>query len=91
MDLVYGRISIRVNLMWREGFKLRFSFKILHREKMAFKHTVEEEGGKLPAEHGHGVEYHAPESSQKRWMAMDPLNLFNPGVGGLPTLPKYGK
>ena len=62
-----------------------------HKEKMAFKHTVEEEGGKLPAEHGHGVEYHAPESSQKRWMAMDPLNLFNPGVGGLSTLPKYGK
>jgi len=62
-----------------------------HKEKMAFKHVVEEEGGKLPAEHGHGTEYHAPESAQKRWMNMDPLNVLNPGVGGLSTLPKYGK
>lgn len=62
-----------------------------HKEKMAFKHVVEDEGGKLPAEHGHGTEYHAPESAQKRWMKMDPLNLLNPGVGGLSTLPKYGK
>mmetsp|Transcript_7421 Transcript_7421/g.16199 ORF Transcript_7421/g.16199 Transcript_7421/m.16199 type:complete len:716 (-) Transcript_7421:273-2420(-) len=62
-----------------------------HKEKMSFKHNVEDEGGKLPAEHGHGTEYHAPESSQKRWMDMDPLNVMNPGVGGLSTLPKYGK
>ena len=62
-----------------------------HAEKMTFKHGVEDEGGKLPAEHGHGTEYHAPECSQKRWMAMDPLNVLNPGVGGLSTLPKYGK
>lgn len=62
-----------------------------HKEKMSFKHIVEEEGGKLPAEHGHGTEYHAPESAQKRWMKMDPLNVCNPGVGGLSTLPKYGK
>ncbi|KAL7554414.1 hypothetical protein ACHAWF_017851 [Thalassiosira exigua] len=62
-----------------------------HKEKMAFKHSVEEEGGKLPAEHGHGPEYHAPQSSQSRWMDMDPLNVMNPGVGGMSTLPKYGK
>ncbi|KAL7536304.1 hypothetical protein ACHAXR_007068 [Thalassiosira sp. AJA248-18] len=62
-----------------------------HEEKMAFKHGVEGEGGKLPAEHGHGTEYHAPESAQNRWMGMDPLNVLNPGVGGLSTLPKYGK
>ena len=62
-----------------------------HKEKMSFKHNVEGEGGKLPAEHGHGTEYHAPENAQKRWMKMDPLNVLNPGVGGLSTLPKYGK
>merc|ERR1711957_988969 len=62
-----------------------------HKEKMAFKCNVEEEGGKLPAEHGHGTEYHASESAQSRWMAMDPLNVLNPGVGGMSTLPNYGK
>jgi len=62
-----------------------------HKEKMSFKHQVEGEGGKLPAEHGHGTEYHAPESTQQRWMKMDPLNVMNPGVGGLSTLPKYAK
>ena len=61
-----------------------------HEEKMAFKHVVEEDGGKLPAEHGHGTEYHAPKSAQQRWMNMDPFNIMNPGVGGLSTLPKYG-
>ena len=62
-----------------------------HKEKMAFKHAVEKENGKLPAEHGHGTEYHAPPDWQKRCMKMDPLNVCNPGVGGLSTLPKYGK
>mmetsp|Transcript_13723 Transcript_13723/g.29130 ORF Transcript_13723/g.29130 Transcript_13723/m.29130 type:complete len:450 (-) Transcript_13723:46-1395(-) len=62
-----------------------------HKEKMSFKHNVEGEGGKLPAEHGHGTEYHAPQNSQQRWMNMDPLNVMNPGVGGLSILPKYGK
>ncbi|KAL9187899.1 hypothetical protein ACHAXT_006277 [Thalassiosira profunda] len=62
-----------------------------HKEKMAFKQIVEDDGGKLPAEHGHGTEYNAPPNTQKRWMKMDPLNVMNPGVGGLSTLPKYGK
>lgn len=35
-----------------------------HKEKMSFKHSVELEGGKLPAEHGHGTEYHAPRNTQ---------------------------
>jgi D-lactate dehydrogenase len=60
-----------------------------HKEKMAFKNTVEDEGGKLPAEHGHGTEYNAPTDTKKRWMKMDPLNVMNPGVGGLSSLPKY--
>jgi D-lactate dehydrogenase len=47
--------------------------------------------GRLPAEHGHGTEYVAPESTQKRWMKMDPLNVLNPGVGGLPDTFAYGK
>ena len=62
-----------------------------HKEKMLLKHTVELLGGKLPAEHGHGTEYSAPPVTQKRWMSMDPLNVLNPGIGGLSTLPKYGK
>lgn len=58
--------------------------------KMAFKTSVEEHcHGKLPAEHGHGTEYHAPEQTQKRWMKMDPLNVMNPGVGGLPSSYRY--
>jgi len=49
--------------------------------KLAFKHALEETtGGKLPAEHGHGTEYHAPHKTQARWKKMDPLNVFNPGV-----------
>ena len=62
-----------------------------HTEHMAFKQAVEVEGGKLPAEHGHGTEYRAPQDTQKRWMNMDPLNVLNPGIGGLSYLPKYGQ
>jgi D-lactate dehydrogenase len=62
-----------------------------HKEHMAFKRSVEVEGGKLPAEHGHGTEYRAPQDTQKRWMKMDPLNVMNPGIGGLSYLPKYGQ
>jgi len=39
-------------------------------------------GGKLPAEHGHGVEYTAPANTKARWRRMDPSNSLNPGVGG---------
>ena len=88
-----------------------------HKEKMSLKHSVELDGGKLPAEHGHGTEYHAPKNTQgmlldlcvlilstlseitqsncllsdhqARWMKMDPLNVMNPGVGGLPTTENY--
>ena len=30
--------------------------------------AIEAVGGKLPAEHGHGTEYHAPMETQQRWM-----------------------
>lgn len=60
--------------------------------KYELKKTVEQEcHGKLPAEHGHGTEYHAPEPTQKRWMKMDPLNVMNPGVGGLSSMYRYQK
>jgi D-lactate dehydrogenase len=49
--------------------------------KHAIKHAIEEQGGKLPAEHGHGTEYPAPAATKQRWMNMDPLNVMNPGVG----------
>jgi len=62
----------------------------VHDAKLAFKKIVEHQsGGKLPAEHGHGTEYHAPPETQKRWKRMDPLNIMNPGVGGLSTHYKY--
>jgi len=52
--------------------------------------VVEEEcGGKLPAEHGHGTEYVAPRETQERWKKMDPLNVLNPGVGGLSEKFRY--
>jgi len=63
-----------------------------HRAKMALKKTVDEVcGGRLPAEHGHGIEYVAPLATKLRWMKMDPFNVMNPGVGGLSTQYKYGR
>ena len=58
--------------------------------KMKLKKSVEHEcGGKLPAEHGHGTEYHAPEKTKQRWKTMDPLNVMNPGIGGLSSKYRY--
>lgn len=52
--------------------------------KHVLKDVIENEcSGKLPAEHGHGTEYIAPPATQQRWKRMDPLNIFNPGIGGL--------
>jgi D-lactate dehydrogenase len=52
--------------------------------KQALKASVEHQcNGKLPAEHGHGTEYTAPKDTQERWKQMDPLNVLNPGIGGL--------
>lgn len=52
--------------------------------KHTLKDVIEYEcSGKLPAEHGHGTEYIAPPTTQERWKRMDPLNIFNPGIGGL--------
>jgi FAD/FMN-containing dehydrogenase len=61
----------------------------VHAAKMEIKREVEKMGGRLPAEHGHGTEYVAPKETQARWMAMDPTNVFNPGVGGLSTCSHY--
>ena len=62
----------------------------VHAAKMELKKTVEHNcGGKLPAEHGHGTEYHAPDDTQKRWKKMDPLNVMNPGIGGLSSRYEY--
>jgi D-lactate dehydrogenase len=56
----------------------------MDKAKMELKKTVEHDcGGKLPAEHGHGIEYVAPPETQERWKRMDPLNVLNPGIGGL--------
>ena len=63
----------------------------IHAVHKQLKINVGDCGGKLPAEHGHGTEYIAPIESQKRWMKMDPLNIMNPGIGGLSSKFKYGK
>ena len=60
--------------------------KIKYKLKRAVEHNYK---GKLPAEHGHGTEYKAPEDTRRRWMAMDPLNILNPGIGGLSTKYRY--
>jgi D-lactate dehydrogenase len=58
--------------------------------KFALKKSVEHDcHGRLPAEHGHGSEYQAPIETQKRWMQMDPMNVMNPGVGGLSSAYRY--
>jgi len=62
----------------------------VHKEKHLFKKIVEFQcGGRLPAEHGHGTEYSAPKETQDRWKKMDPLNVLNPGIGGLSEKPRY--
>lgn len=53
----------------------------VHAAHLDVKHSIEATGGKLPAEHGHGTEYKAPQDTQERWRRMDPLNVMNPGVG----------
>jgi len=61
-----------------------------HHAKMTFKKAIEFScKGKLPAEHGHGTEYHAPIDTLQRWKEMDPCNVMNPGVGGLSYGYKY--
>jgi len=58
--------------------------------KKALKKSVEQTcHGRLPAEHGHGCEYVAPSDTRQRWMQMDPMNMLNPGVGGLPSTYRY--
>ena len=61
----------------------------VHGAKMAIKRAVEQLGGRLPAEHGHGTEYVAPADMQARWVAMDPTNTLNPGIGGLSPCAGY--
>ena len=61
----------------------------VHAIHMSLKKNISATGGSLPAEHGHGTEYTAPKSSQDRWMKMDPLNVLNPGIGGLSSKFRY--
>lgn len=59
---------------------------IKHQLKDSVEHGCD---GKLPAEHGHGTEYQAPKQTMARWIKMDPSNVMNPGVGGLPSTRHY--
>jgi len=61
----------------------------VHAVHLGLKSSVSGCNGRLPAEHGHGTEYLAPKESQVRWMKMDPLNVMNPGIGGLSSKFKY--
>lgn len=72
------------------AFAPEYSADDVEHAKHDFKHYLEKSvAGKLPAEHGHGTEYHAPRATQQRWKRMDPLNVMNPGVGGLSYKYKY--
>jgi len=62
----------------------------IHAIKGEIKAGIENMGGRLPSEHGHGTEYEAPADTKRRWMEMDPTNSLNPGIGGLSPLPNYG-
>lgn len=68
--------------VYHEDLVFRNDIDVEH-AKHGIKHAVEVSGGKLPAEHGHGTEYKASKEMQERWKKMDPLNVMNPGVGGL--------
>jgi D-lactate dehydrogenase len=57
--------------------------------KYEVKHAIEDTGGKLPAEHGHGTEYPTSQAMKERWMKTDPLNVMNPGVGHTSPMRKY--
>lgn len=62
----------------------------MYKAKHLFKTIIEQKcDGKLPAEHGHGTEYIAPKKTQERWKKMDPLNVLNPGIGGLSEKARY--
>jgi D-lactate dehydrogenase len=62
----------------------------VHKAKHDLKAIVESRcRGRLPAEHGHGTEYVAPKETQERWKKMDPLNVLNPGIGGMSPKYKY--
>jgi len=62
----------------------------VHKAKKDIKRAIEASGGKLPAEHGHGMDYAASLDAQKRWMRMDPTNTMNPGIGGTSSCRHYG-
>jgi len=53
-----------------------------HRVKYEVKKVIEQGGGLLPAEHGHGTEYSGTNDYKKMLMKLDPLNVMNPGVAG---------
>jgi D-lactate dehydrogenase len=79
----FGCNVVHEDLAYEEGVDT-------HEAKMGLKSVVDHEcKGKLPAEHGHGTEYHAPKDTQKRWQKMDPLNVMNPGIGGLSSKFRY--
>eukprot|EP00931_Biecheleriopsis_adriatica_P036499 TRINITY_DN21021_c0_g1_i1.p1 TRINITY_DN21021_c0_g1~~TRINITY_DN21021_c0_g1_i1.p1 ORF type:complete len:660 (+),score=124.30 TRINITY_DN21021_c0_g1_i1:159-1982(+) len=76
--LIYSHFGCNV---YHEDFVFGNDIDV-HAAKKAIKKAVESIGGKLPAEHGHGTEYAAPEDTKARWMKTDPSNVMNPGVGG---------
>jgi D-lactate dehydrogenase len=80
----FGCNVVHEDIAWKVGVDVE-------KRKMKIKKNVEKEGGALPAEHGHGTEYSAPKDTRERWMRMDPMNVLNPGVGGLSSQLFYGK
>ncbi|XP_063933717.1 quinone-dependent D-lactate dehydrogenase-like isoform X2 [Zophobas morio] len=63
---------------------MHFACNVAHEDLSfppSFQKALKANGIRLPAEHGHGVEYEAPPETQQRWRELDPLNMMNPGVG----------
>lgn len=72
------------------AFGGEISEKAIEQVKDALVLQLRNLGGAIPAEHGHGTEYEAPDDAKARWMRMDPTNMFNPGIGGMSAEPNYG-
>lgn len=60
-----------------------------HQVKYEIKDLIEDTGGTLPAEHGHGTEYSGTPAFQKKLVKSDPLNIMNPGVAGTSSKRNY--
>lgn len=64
-------------------------------EPAALEHEIcallDARGAEYPAEHNVGHLYRARPALERHYRDLDPLNVFNPGVGGLPKSRRWGR